>query len=508
MNRPNPIRTEALSLRKPISLSLVRRGFLTVSVMLASLTSSSMSRAVNPPPDGDYGNFNTAEGGNALFNLNVGIGNNNTALGSNALASDFGGSANTAVGSGALADTTNSNNTAVGFQSLLRNTTGGNNTAIGLNALLNNTTVSELTAVGTNALSNNISGAEDTAVGVNALLSNTHGFANTALGKNALAANSDGSYNVAVGDAALYQNTTGENNTAVGLRALYSNKDGIGNTALGHDALSGAVGSPSANLNTAVGEAALSGNNGGASNTAIGSEALANNGTGSYNTGLGESALWHNHASGNIALGYHAGYNLTTGNNNIVIGANVPGVAGEANTTRIGKSTQTKTLIGGIYGKTVASGTKVGVMIDSTGKLGTVVSSVRFKEAIKPMDKASEALFNLKPITFRYKRDLDPDGVTQFGLTAEQVEEVCPDLIVRDEEGKASTVRYEAVNAMLLNEFLKEHRTVQEQHEAIQQLKTTVAQQQKQIEALTATVQKVSEQLELNKPTSRLIAND
>jgi trimeric autotransporter adhesin len=493
MNRPNPIRTEALSLRKAISLSLVRRGFLTVSVVLASLTSSSMSRAVNPPPDGDYGNFNTAEGGNALFNLNVGIGNNNTALGSNALASDFGGSANTAVGSGALADTTNSNNTAVGFQSLLRNTTGGNNTAIGLNALLNNTTVSELTAVGTHALSNNISGAEDTAVGVNALLSNTHGFANTALGKNALAANSDGSWNVAVGDAALYQNTTGENNTGVGLRALFSNKDGIGNTALGHDALRGAVGSLSANRNTAVGDAALSGNDGGASNTAIGSDALSNNGTGSNNTGLGESALWHNHASGNIALGYHAGYNLTTGSNNIDIGANVLGNAGEANTIRIGKpGTQQKAFIAGIYAKTVASG--IGVIVNSNGQLGTVQSSARFKEEIKPMDKASEAILALKPVTFRYKRDLDPDGVTQFGLTAEQVEEVCPDLIVRDEEGKLLTVRYEAVNAMLLNEFLKEHRKVEEL--------------EKQIEALTATVQKVSKQIETNKPVLQVAAND
>src|SRR5207253_8914087 len=112
----------------------------------------------------------------------------------------------------------------------------------------------------------------------------------------------------------------------------------------------------------------------------------------------------------------------------------------------------------GIHGVTVASG--VGVVVSSNGQLGTVTSSARFKEAIKPMDKVSEALLALKPVTFRYKHDLDPDGIPQFGLVAEQVEKVNPDLVVRDEDGKVNTVRYEAVNAMLLNEFLKEHRNV------------------------------------------------
>jgi hypothetical protein len=143
----------------------------------------------------------------------------------------------------------------------------------------------------------------------------------------------------------------------------------------------------------------------------------------------------------------------------------------------------------------------VGVIIDSTGHLGTVQSSERFKADIKLMDKASEAILALQPVTFRYKHDLDPDGNPQFGLIAEQVEKVNPDLVVRGEDGKVMTVRYEAVNAMLLNEFLKEHRTVQE-------LKGTVAQQQKQIEALTATVQKVSKQVELNKPAGQLAANN
>jgi len=174
---------------------------------------------------------------------------------------------------------------------------------------------------------------------------------------------------------------------------------------------------------------------------------------------------------------------------------------------RIGKvGTQTATFVAGIRGVTVASG--IGVIIGSNGQLGTVTSSARFKEAIKPMDKASEAILALKPVTFRYKHDLDPDGVPQFGLVAEQVEKVNPDLVVRDEDGKVSTVRYEAVNAMLLNEFLKEHRKVEEQQGTIAQLKTAAARQQKQIEALAATVQKVSNQLELNKAAQQVVASN
>jgi len=192
------------------------------------------------------------------------------------------------------------------------------------------------------------------------------------------------------------------------------------------------------------------------------------------------------------------------------------GVASDAAKIRIGKQgTQTATYVAGIYGKTVASGTKVGVMINSTGKLGTVVSSARFKEAIKPMDKASEAILALEPVTFRYKQELDPDGIPQFGLVAEQVEKVNPDLVVRGEDGKVMTVRHEAVNAMLLNEFLKEHgqvqqlkATVAEQQKEIADQHATAAQQQKQIEALTATVRKVSERVELSAPAPRIAANE
>jgi len=165
-------------------------------------------------------------------------------------------------------------------------------------------------------------------------------------------------------------------------------------------------------------------------------------------------------------LGIFAGHDLTTGDNNIDIGNNVGGVAGESNTIRIGNTDITDTFIRGISGATVASG--VAVLVAVNGHLGTVTSSKRFKEDIKLMDKASEALFSLKPVTFRYKKELDPAGTQQFGLVAEDVEKVNPDLVVRDERGKVNTVRYDQVNAMLLNEFLKEHRTVQELESTVQ----------------------------------------
>ena len=196
-------------------------------------------------------------------------------------------------------------------------------------------------------------------------------------------------------------------------------------------------------------------------------------------------------------MGFFAGTNLTTGSNNIDIGNG--GVAGETAQIRIGTvGTQKATFIAGIHGVTVAGG--VGVIIGANGQLGTVTSSARFKEAIKPMDKASEAILALKPVTFRYKQELDPDGIPQFGLVAEQVEKVNPDLVVRDEDGKVNTVRYDAVNAMLLNEFLKAHRKLDQQQAIIDR-------QQKQIEALTSIVQKVSDQIALSKTAPQLVAN-
>ena len=204
-------------------------------------------------------------------------------------------------------------------------------------------------------------------------------------------------------------------------------------------------------------------------------------------------------------MGFNAGLNLNTGNDNIDIGNE--GVAGESDTIRIGtEGTQQATFIAGIDGVTVASG--VGVIVDSNGHLGTVVSSERFKDQIKPMDKASEAILALKPVTFRYKQELDPDRIPQFGLVAEQVEKVNPNLVARDAEGKVYTVRYEAVNAMLLNEFLKEHRKVEQQEATIAQLKKGMEVLTVQLQEQAAQIQKVSAQLEMSKPAPRVAGND
>ena len=433
--------------------------FAAILFVFALLCAAAAPKAfgVDPAPDGGYPGINTAEGDDALFNLTTGVGN--TAVGFNALFGNTSGSYNTATGVSALQfNTEGSNNTANGVDALFSNTIGNNNTASGQEALENNLGDNN-TATGAQALLNNVDGTQNTANGVAALLSNTSGNSNTANGFSALRHNLGGSGNTASGRTALQNNTTGSDNTATGLQALFSNTTGNSNTADGFD------------------------------------------------------ALFQNTGNNNTALGSNAGANLTTGNNNIDIGANVTGAAGEANTIRIGKSgTQTKALIAGISGKTVANG--VGVIVGSTGQLGTVVSSARFKEAIRPMDKASEAIFALKPVTFRYKKELDPDKIPQFGLIAEEVEKVNPGLVARDEEGKIMSVRYEAVNAMLLNEFLKEHKRVEAQQATISELKSTVAQQQKGMEVLTAQlkeqaaqIQKVSAQVEISRPAPRVVSH-
>jgi Chaperone of endosialidase len=293
-----------------------------------------------------------------------------------------------------------------------------------------------------------------------------------------------GEHNTAIGEAALVLNTTGNFNTATGAGALNVNTTASFNTADGFFALRDTTGE----RNTAVGFQALVTNQTGTSNTATGFQALLNNTTGSRN----------------IALGFNAGVNLSTGDSNIDIGN--AGGTGDAGTIRIGvQGTQTRTFVAGIIGSPI---TGTSVVVNSTGRLGTVASSQRFKESIHPMDKASEAILSLKPVTFRYKEEIDPDGIPQFGLIAEEVEKVSPNLVVRDADGKVNTVRYEAVNAMLLNEFLKEHRQVQEQKATIAQLKSAVARQQKQIEQLTAGLQKVSAQIEVNKTAPQIVLNN
>ncbi len=327
---------------------------------------------------------------------------------------------------------------------------------------------------------------------------------NTGVGDEALSTNY-GNYNTATGAFALSGNG-GNDNTATGTQALGSNNNtGRSNTADGRSAL---LSNTTGFNNTGVGFNALKSNSTGNNNSAIGDNALLMN-TGSGNVAAGAFCLQKNTTgSGNIAIGINAGSNLTTGSNNIDIAAF--GVGGESGTIRIGNENQTTAYVAGIYGATVASG--VQVVVAPNGQLGTVTSSARFKDNIKPMDKASEAILALKPVTFRYKADLDPEGIPQFGLVAEQVEKVSPDLVVRDDQGKVITVRYEAVNAMLLNEFLKEHGQVQQLKATVAQqqeeFRAKIAQQQKQIEALTATVRKVSERIELSAPAPQIAANE
>jgi hypothetical protein len=336
---------------------------------------------------------------------------------------------------------------------------GNSNTAEGFNAMFSNPTGSYNTAVGLNALYSDASGARNTGIGVNALRYNVAGASNTAVGVNALYVNT-ASFDTAIGDGALFHNTSGYQNTAIGYQALFSNTTAYYNTAIGSGALS--------------------------------------NETGGGNTAIGVSALAANTASENTAIGYAAGSNATVGSYNVYVGAGVNAVPLESNATRI-RNIGSTPQASGIF-----------VTIDGTGgrgdgKLGYQVSSRRYKEEIQPMDDASESLYRLTPVTFRYKKELDPQGTRQYGLIAEDVAKVNPDLVVNDPDGKPATLRFLCIQALMLNELLREHGKVEQLKHDFQ---TTIAQQQKEIQALTvqlkeqaAQIQKVSAQLAASNPT-------
>jgi hypothetical protein len=439
------------------------RGLLLIAVALVcfGLAPARNAFGVSPAPDGGYSGANTAEGTGALFSLTSGV--FNTALGYQTL----------------YHLTTGTQNTATGFQALFSLTSGSLSVANGLQALYRNTTGNYNTATGFRALYSNTTGSDNTANGFDALYNNSTGHDNMANGFKALYTNTTGSDNTANGVQALYSNTTGDHNMATGFQALFSNTAGFANTANGTEALFN--------------------NTTGSDNTASGFQALTSNNIGTDNTANGLAALFHNSSGArNIALGKAAGLNLTTGNDNIDIGNQ--GVAGEGDTIRIGvEGTQTATFIAGIYGETTGSATTLPVIVDLNGQLGTAASSERFKTEIKPMDKSSEAILALKPATFHYKND--SKGRPQFGLIAEEVAKVNPDLVVRDAQGEIYTVRYEAVNAMLLNEFLKQHRIVQEQQTEIKALAAQLKEQ-------AALLQKVSNRLELSKPAPQMVENN
>jgi hypothetical protein len=452
-------------------------------------------RAVLPPPDGGYPGGNTAEGQAALLSLTTG--GFNTAVGFLSLRSDTTGSFNTAVGAATLLANTADQNTATGAGALLSSTIGVNNTATGAFALFSNTEGSYNTAAGDQSLFSNTTGTVNTAIGAGALTNNTTGARNTAIGGDfVLFSNTTGSFNTAIGVDSLAFNTTGADNTANGAFALDSNTTGAQNTAVGYAALA----------NNTIAGANTSG-----ANTAVGTFALQSNITSGANTAIGYAALGNVITNGgNTAIGDVAGFNLT-GSHNICIGAGVGGISGENNTIRIADNlsdTQgdSACYIGGIYNQLIDPATDTFVVIDANGKLGTVASSRRFKRDIKPIETASEAILALRPVTFHYKSDAK--NTPCFGLIAEEVAEVNPNLVVRDKNGEIYTVRYDQVNAMLLNEFLKEHRKNQEQEATITALRTndakqeaTIAQQQKQIDALSAGLQKVSAQLAAASPS-------
>ena len=435
---------------KPTILPLLIAGVLACFGLLPKAV------AVVPPPDGGYPGGNTAEGQNALLNL-----------------------------------TTGSFNTAVGWFSLSDNTTGNFNTALGAGTLLYNIAESN-TAIGTGALLFNTTGEANTASGTQALFSNDAGNANTATGDAALYSNIEGSDNTASGTAALFFNT-GSRNTASGRSALFDNTSGGDNTATGYSALRNNTIGP---FNTANGDQALFSNTEGAANTAVGFRALLNNTTGTHNTAIGSDTLVNNTTgNSNIALGVLAGGAVANANNVIAIG-----ISGE----NVGNSCY----IGQIYSNVQPQvGTDPDlVTINSDGRLGRAnVSSRRYKHDIKPMEKASEALYALKPVSFRYNKEYDATQTLAFGLIAEEVAEVAPDLVGRNPDGQPESVRHEQVNAMLLNEFLKEHKTVQEQGATIAQqrkdFETAIARLQKQVETLTADLQKVSAQFAAASPS-------
>jgi Chaperone of endosialidase len=367
----------------------------------------------------------------------------------------------------------------------------GGNTAEGQAALLSLTTGGFNTAVGFFSLRSNTEGQFNTGVGAGTLLANT-AHQNTATGAGALLNNTLGVKNTADGAFALFYNTMGNSNTASGVAALFGNTEGFSNTAVGYNAL---LSNTTAGDNTAVGTTAMFSNDTGEFNTAIGSQSLRNNVDGDSNTAIGDSA----------------GFNIT-GNGNVCIGAGVNGFPGENNITRIRN----------VY-ETVATDRAVYVTADN--RIGTLSSSRRYKDEITPMEGASQAIHSLRPVTFRYKKEIDAARRLSFGLIAEDVSNVDPSLVTLDREGKPQTVRYEAVNAMLLNEFLKEHRKVQEQQAAITDLKSVVAQLQKQVQAAIAEqrkelasvlarlkeqdskIQTVSAQHALNQRVSRIVSN-
>jgi hypothetical protein len=394
------------------------------------------------------------------------------------------GNDNTAVGNSVLMLNNGGRNTGVGYWAMLGNGTGGENTAVGYRAFEKNRATSYNTALGAWALHKSNVGGSNTAVGWSALLNN-QAYENTATGFMALRGNTTGPYNTANGNIALASNTTGRENSALGHGALTSNTLG--------------------NRNTAVGSLALYSNTAGVDNTANGRSALYKNTSGYYNTAIGYSALYNTTTGyGNVALGYQAGLSQTTGSYNIYIGGFNFGAAAENYVVRLGSpSYQRKTYIAGIRGVPTGLTGAVAVLIDANGQLGTINSSRRFKDDIQPMGSVSERLFALRPVTFRYKQAYENGSKpVQYGLVAEEVAEVFPELVVYGKDGKPETVAYHVLATLLLNELQKDHRVMQAQAGRIASLEKETA----RIAALEQQVAVLAQAVELA-DKSRMVAS-
>jgi trimeric autotransporter adhesin len=523
------------TLIRSINRSPLRCGFFTLAIALCWFALSPPLKAQCPSECGAQGG-NTAVGNNALDSLTTGI--NNTAVGKDALTNNTDGAYNVAIGRSALdANVSGNFNMAIGTEALQQNNANFN-LAIGFRTLFQNTTGNHLTGIGAAALRNNTTASDNTAIGSDALRENTTGEQNTAIGSAALAAN-----------------TTVNGNTAVGFQALTASQTSFGNVAIGNSALESFIGAGTTDtngFNTAVGSFALRAETTGQENTAVGRRALQSLLTGSNNTAIGWRACdnYTGDESGNILIGsdvsgtagednfIRIGSNLPS--DGIVIGAN-PGVSAMSigtgllsqgitilqtlfgSTMQIGRGLPTvgsSTYIGGIVGfAQPTAGTVFDVSIETNAgsgnfqRLGIDTSSRRFKEDIKPMDKASEAIFKLKPVTYRIKKESNPAQPLAYGLIAEDVAEACPALAAYM-DGQPMGVHYKEMSVMLLNEFLKEHKKVEEQQASIAELKSTVASQQKEMQVLTAQlkqqaaqIQKVSAQLEASKPAPKVVAN-
>jgi len=383
-------------------------------------------------------------------------------------------------------------NTADGFRAL-ENSANAFNSAFGwFSSFTNPGATFFSTGLGAGTLFFN-DGADNTAVGTAAMFFNTTGPDNTAVGINALRDNTTGDRNCAFGSFALFNNqVAGNASNAFGYQALFNNdSDGLGN----------------GQFNNAFGWEALWSNVDGIWNTAMGDAAGAGI-TGSHNVAIGASSMASATGDDNVAVGFNAANNGGTGFNNIYIGTNVFGVAGDIRFIRIGDTTFTDydCFIAGIQGRSPGVGVPEDVGITPDGKLfSPFVSSRQFKHDIKLMDKASEVILALKPVTFHYNSD--PTNTACFGLIAEEVAEVSPDLVIPDKEGKPYSVRYRDLNVMLLNEFLKEHKKVEAQQASISQLKSEMQTMVAQLKEQAAQIQKVSVQLEVNKPAPQVVVN-